>query len=522
MKDRIIKKRGGGRFSQVTELPVTLIEAVNHHYSGTKDYHKALKIVDRVYSKLREKDCTEYHFCTEYKRDVGSDSTHLWKDLVKKEIFTGGRSYYTKYSKCKKYGIHPTLLNGRTEKITYEEHIGQHKELEKYAVNVLENITLDLMEFESIEELIRAEMPSIRLEITSNSSINSDGNVEYNDNGKITKHKLPKGLTPQQHLDSFIDDKLNDTFRHHAIILKILSEGMYSFPKRNDTNYRLNHILTNLPGRYFKYLRMEGEPLVEIDMRNSQFTLLANLMSYPYKYSLKGLRNDIHSDSTYLSKDIEPIFSTEVGVKVYLKLLHSFQKDVSLFKEYCYEGELYDKMVEELSMPREDVKTMFMKFLFGRLGDSPIELKFKESYPNVMNIIKEIKKHFVRIYKETKDEDLLNLLKNKKKSRHRGGMDYLSILLQRIESNIFIDHVYENLVIAGLPTLTKHDSVICKESDLENVERVMRSTLDGILGEGKYSLNIKFTGASQEGFKELSGSPTLPERESLRNGLRRA
>ena len=57
------------------------------------------------------------------------------------------------------------------------------------------------------------------------------------------------------------------------------------------------------------------------------------------------------------------------------------------------------------------------------------------------------------------------------------GDNALSILLQQVEAEVFIDGAYYELLDAGTWALSKHDSLITKRSEAASIEAVCKSAL---------------------------------------------
>ena len=66
-----------------------------------------------------------------------------------------------------------------------------------------------------------------------------------------------------------------------------------------------------------------------------------------------------------------------------------------------------------------------------------------------------------------------------------------AVTLQQIESVIFIDCILTRLLKMGYRVFSKHDSILCKESDVAAVEAVVREVLDVELGIGAYRLKTE-------------------------------
>jgi hypothetical protein len=58
----------------------------------------------------------------------------------------------------------------------------------------------------------------------------------------------------------------------------------------------------------------------------------------------------------------------------------------------------------------------------------------------------------------------------------------LAIILQQIESNIFIDQLAVRLIEKGIVPLTIHDSIIIRENDLAKAQETMNQVLSDSIG----------------------------------------
>ena len=84
----------------------------------------------------------------------------------------------------------------------------------------------------------------------------------------------------------------------------------------------------------------------------------------------------------------------------------------------------------------------------------------------------------------------LTLWQNKKTARKVGSAQ-LAITLQLIESSIFIDDILAQLLGMGVVVFSKHDSILCRESDLFFVKSFMEKRLNFYLGIAGYSLKVE-------------------------------
>lgn len=166
---------------------------------------------------------------------------------------------------------------------------------------------------------------------------------------------------------------------------------------------------------------MNQNNLVSIDLANSQFAILA------YKMEKEGY------DST----------------------------DFRRFKESAYNGKLYNEATELLGYDdRDETKTGFFESIFSKSSTKTVRKeKLFKLYPTVMEYIDKVKTE--------------------------GNYKDLSIGLQREESNIFIDQLYPLLKQEMKIVLTKHDSFIVKEDQVEKALIIINNHFKRINFKGK-------------------------------------
>lgn len=135
--------------------------------------------------------------------------------------------------------------------------------------------------------------------------------------------------------------------------------------------------------------------------------------------------------------------------------------DISLFKRLCYEGGLYEYIQEVLQLDtRKEAKQVTFELLFSSYKNkSPLLNKLKEFFPNVIQWINDYKKE--------------------------NGSNQFAIMLQKKESEMFIDDIWKELKKQKFFALTKHDCIICKKEDEQPIREIIEIYFDYIGFEGK-------------------------------------
>ena len=65
----------------------------------------------------------------------------------------------------------------------------------------------------------------------------------------------------------------------------------------------------------------------------------------------------------------------------------------------------------------------------------------------------------------------------------------LSLLLRRRESKLFIDTIYREIVKRDLPAFTRHDGIIAAQSKCDEVESIIKESMESFSIKGEVRLN---------------------------------
>lgn len=180
---------------------------------------------------------------------------------------------------------------------------------------------------------------------------------------------------------------------------RIINGDFYA--ARNTTNNRMDYNFTNLKRELWDYVIFDGEKTQEVDICNAQFAVMAN----------------------------SPLFQMD-----------------EIFVELAQGGQLYEYLMDKLSMKRDEVKEYLIVVMFGEAKYHPEKLN--EIFPVTMTSIADFKNEY--------------------------GYAVFSIALQKGESNLMIDGVFYLLSKNKIPTLPVHDSMRVKASDAVRVELMMQ------------------------------------------------
>ena len=260
-----------------------------------------------------------------------------------------------------------------------------------------------------------------------------------------------------KNLDTYLKDRKESTRQSYANSLLAIRDKEF-YAHRNDTNYRLDSNITTLKSDFIPYLRLDGEKIVNIDLSNSQFAFFCHAM---------------------------------------LKDLCRPDKSTTYFIDASAKGELYEliqskyKAVKGKVLTRAEAKSMMFLVAFGR--------EIGENEPN------ELRRFFRGQFAQVTER--INALKPK--NNHQN----FSVKLQQLESGLFIDKILKKLHKKNYLVLTKHDSVLCKESDLVKVMAIVVQELDKYFGEGNYHLKVE--GAEKEQITQENQQPNIDDMHPL-------
>lgn len=135
-----------------------------------------------------------------------------------------------------------------------------------------------------------------------------------------------------------------------------------------------------------------------------------------------------------------------------------------LLNQLISEGTLYEYIQTKLNLKsRSEAKQLTFTLLFGKYTlKSKEKSELKAILPQLVNYTDKYKKE--------------------------NGDNQLPIKLQQMEANLFIDKILKECEEQSLLVLTKHDSILCKKSDLPKVKEIVYKHLTAMFGEGKFKL----------------------------------
>jgi hypothetical protein len=213
---------------------------------------------------------------------------------------------------------------------------------------------------------------------------------------------------------------------------------------RNKNTLRVYSKLTSLPSSLLQFIRINGQYIEQADLKCSQFTLFANLINYYLNHSGKQLTALFHNKKAnqFVSSLIK-VFDDhkevlpEIGLDSISPEENQFiTNDVYKFMVDALLHDFYKVISSELALPlREHGKGIAFRTVFSKpKPENELVRQFRQLYPTVISIIND--------YKE------------------KCGYNQFAIGLQRVEAEIFIDHIWKQAKKGGINCFTRHDSLV--------------------------------------------------------------
>lgn len=240
-------------------------------------------------------------------------------------------------------------------------------------------------------------------------------------------------------------------------------------PKLNLQNLRFHSLFTNVIKELRAFIRINGNELIEFDLKSSNLYVLATLMNFEFfnetkgKYNLNTIFKKLHKkiENIKESKNQKPTTEGRQGARErkvpYLCPTFFERKDVQLFKQLSYEDGFYEQLIE---IARLDHPDLILKY--PKLGDRDAVKKMVLSF--LTDTEKKHRKNMViiklmdRIFPSICEFVNSNLVFRNFKS----PMPYL---LQRAESFLVLDLVAKELIkrFPDSKLITIHDCFLMED-----------------------------------------------------------
>jgi len=290
-------------------------------------------------------------------------------------------------------------------------------------------------------------------------------------------------LTIAPGYDDFIKSHyLPETDKYNCIVssaTRILNRDI-SF-KVDSTSGRLHSNITNMPKPLRQFLRINGEQLVNIDIKNSQPYLSTLLLTDPGKVS--GMTKN-------------PAFAVLLQT---LKV--SDKQDVKKYISLAVSGQIYEYLMTEfykegLELTRDDTKKQVLRILYARnrMPKDGTNRKarqiFKNRFPTVHRI-------FSKIRGSERGDKFTNFKR-------------YPILLQSIESYLILEVILKRIYkeMPGTIAVTIHDSIMTG-NDTNRVEEVSQIMIDELTNFVGFRPQTKIEGMNDRNREEKGSINSL-------------
>lgn len=242
--------------------------------------------------------------------------------------------------------------------------------------------------------------------------------------------------------DNFRNVKTRNFINHSKLNLLKTIDGNYELSRDEEKTRRIFHTGVFLPSKALAFLQIDQQPIVGIDAKTSQFLLLANLFH--------AFVNDVDSIGSKFSGRRKTFIYDLYSV---FKQQETNPDDIHQFYNDVVTQDFYEVVRDYLGLSqRSQAKIFCFTIIFSRPDNSnPFKEKLRERYPSIINTLDEYKhKQITRMKKE----------KGKANVEEGDGFQRLPINLQAMESEIFIEHLFQRLHKENIWCFTRHDSVV--------------------------------------------------------------
>ena len=277
--------------------------------------------------------------------------------------------------------------------------------------------------------------------------------------GRSEQVKFLKPLTIDEGYHQFIESRCDLSLDQYNNMMASATriENNDIFFIVDDTSGRFHSNVTNMAKPIRSYLRINGKPLVNLDIKNSQPYLSILLLTNPAKVS--GLAKD--PDFAAMLENLK--VSKSKDVKKYISLVKS--------------GELYEFLMSEFSkagvvLTRQDTKQQVLRILFAknRKPNNEVNRKAREIFIT----------NFPTVHK------IFSKVRGRARGDRYENYKRFAILLQSIEAHLILDVIVKRIrkEHPGSTVITIHDSIMTgiDNRDVEAIKEIMIEELTRFVG----------------------------------------
>jgi len=413
-----------------------------------------------------------------WKKVFGGDyKSKVLQPLIDASIIESNQFFYIDYSKKNNdkiifvwYRINPLLMNDEFDYIDYYQAargsdavksiLVKKSHLDSLSIHINEESTFKYID-EEAETICRNFLKEV--DVTPNicdvkieykickanqpskpryALIKNVGSRDDEKNLKFIKYRNDYYLVDD--IDDFLLFKIKRFKNDNKYLIKKINNGCFN-DKRSNANLRLNNELVNFPTKLLQFVTINCSSCIQIDLRTSQFLLLANMLNL--------IKNDDYDALlTFFKYDKTKEYIREFILIVKSKKIKN-HPDVQLFIDDVFYTDFYAITQEYLGLSSRDfTKNLLFKLIFAKsISNDSLMSKFNERYPTVVNILKEFKSLKSNSKKEVPEEE-------------QDDKSNLAVFLQCVEAEIFIDNILIPLREKDIPCFSRHDSIVVEQS----------------------------------------------------------
>ena len=177
------------------------------------------------------------------------------------------------------------------------------------------------------------------------------------------------------------------------------------------------------------------------------------------------------------------------------------RQDYKRFRKLVKTGQLYEYIQKVywaetgVQITRAEAKKLMFTVAFSSYRYCPEGKQVLRKYlPSIVAVIDGFKKARIKELATGELSPALSCEERENKAtaqeaRDRGNASF-AIMLQQVESVVFVDKILAECHLRRLKVLSKHDSIICRQSDKRLVTGIICRIMNQIFGKATYSLDV--------------------------------
>lgn len=437
-------------------LPQALVDDFEKIDFSKAERNHALKFINNLMKRsFREYGMIDGFVETpsNYFRKVFTTKYLDWLNkLIFAKIIISNTSYsnYSNNNYSKSFSLNTTYISSPT--IMLLLFGGTPLKSVPYTFKIKDVSNEDKVNYEKvIEDLITLKIDKEGLKLITEKEVEKIKIGNYNINENVTrdafnvyfdgeKKDRKYWMTKEQALEK--SEKLKKTLIQDGDKFYIINQIDFITRKKNSVLISYNDAINKMSNKKFYGKRNPTNNRLDTNMTNMA-KVLTNYICEKNKLSQFDLMN---AQFAILSDYLEDKLNT---------------LDFQIFKEQSYNGTLYEYIMEKLNIKsRLEAKKMMFELMFSKEDYStPLKNKLSKIFPSVVKIVDEYKKQH--------------------------GYNNFSIMLQKKESEIFIDGLWKNIKKKKIFCTPKHDCLVVREKDADKVEEIVREYFEKIGFKGR-------------------------------------